>query len=197
MKDRLYVEKNNSHTRRAAQTAMFIILDTMTRIIAPILAYTSEEIWSFMPHGKDCDNSHVIFNDIRKNCDVMCDDEFKQRWNKLHLIRENVSKVLELARKEKLIGSSLEASVELHCTSELYDFMQSSKEDLGHILITSEVDIINGNDGEIQCETLPNLSITVKRAKGQKCQRCWNYSETVGMNEKYPDVCARCASILN
>ena len=197
LKDRLYVEKNNSHTRRAAQTAMFIILDTMTRIIAPILAYTSEEIWSFMPHGKDCDNSHVIFNDIRKNCDVMCDDEFKQRWNKLHLIRENVSKVLELARKEKLIGSSLEASVELHCTSELYDFMQSTKEDLGHILITSEVDIINGNDGEIQCETLPNLSITVKRAKGQKCQRCWNYSETVGMNEKYPDVCARCASILN
>lgn len=196
LKDRLYVEKSNSHTRRAAQTAMFIILDIMTRIIAPILSYTSEEIWEFMPHEKSSDSSHVIFNDIRKSCDVVCDEQFKAYWEKLHLIRENVSRVLELARKEKLIGSSLEASVELHCTKELYDFVEAAKDDINEILITSGVEVVNGNDGEIQCETLPKLSVTVKRAKGQKCQRCWNYSETVGTDEKYKDVCKRCADIL-
>ncbi len=196
LKDRLYVEKPESETRRAAQTAMFLILDGMARLVTPILAFTSDEIWRSMPHTKEEDARRVIYNDMPKPVKVDADASFVAQWDKIHLLRNDVKKALEIARKEKTIGSSLDAKVELHCTGELYSFVKSVESVLPAILIVSQVETTEGGQGTFKGEELADLSVTVSHAEGEKCARCWSYSHTVGSDPDHPDVCARCAEIL-
>ena len=196
MKDRLYVERASSATRRAAQTVMFLILDGMTRLISPILAFTSDEIWHSMPHlsseNKDC----VLFNDMPKPSGVNVDADFLAKWDRLHLIRDEVKKALELARKDKTIGSSLDAKIVLHCSGNLFDFSKSVEKELPAVLIVSQVSVTKGGKGTFQGEELSDLSIDVSHAEGKKCARCWCYSETVGSDPAHPDICGRCAEVL-
>ena len=196
LKDRLYVEKADSATRRAAQTAMYLILDGMTRLVSPILAFTSDEIWRSMKHRKTENAERVLYNDMPEPIPVSADDEFVARWDKIHQIRDDVKKALELARKEKTIGSSLDAKVELHCGAELYPFVKSVESVLPAVLIVSQVVLVEGGKGAFQGEELPELSVTVSHAEGEKCARCWSYGHTVGSDPEHPDVCARCAAIL-
>lgn len=196
IKDRLYVEKADSASRRAAQTTIYRILDAMTRLISPVLAFTSDEIWQFMPHGADADKECVLFNEMPKESGVYADADFIARWDRIHALRDDVKKALELARKEKVIGASLEAKVQLFCEGELYDFVQSVKDDLATVFIVSEVEIAEGKEGAIKGEQLEGLSVTVLHAQGEKCERCWSFSETVGKNAQFPTLCSRCASIL-
>ena len=196
LKDRLYVEKADSATRRAAQSAMYLILDGMTRLISPILAFTSDEIWRSMKHRKSENAERVLYNDMPEPIDVSVDDEFVARWDKLHQIRDDVKKALEIARKEKTIGSSLDAKVVLHCDSELLPFVKSVEEGLPAVLIVSQVEIAEGGEGTFKGEELPGLSVTVSHAEGEKCSRCWGYGHTVGSDPEHPDICARCAAVL-
>lgn len=195
IKDRLYADKADGESRRAAQTAIYIILDAMTRMIAPILAYTSDEIWSYMPHGGQEDPECVLYNEMPQLTGVKVDEDFIARWDRIHALRDDVQKALELARKEKKIGKSLEAKVELYCQGELYDFVKSVEQEIKTVFIVSEVEVLNQGKGDVVGET-EGFSVSVKHAHGEKCVRCWVYSETVGKDEEHPELCHRCASVI-
>ncbi len=186
LKDRLYTEKADSKERRAAQTAMFIILDSLTRMLAPILAYTSDEIWKYMPHRNDSDPENVIFNSMPEKVAVDCD---AAKWDRIHELRDTVKKSLETVIKDKTIRTSLEASVVLKANGEELEFLKSVESDLATVLIVSNVDVIEADVTE--------LTVEVAKACGEKCERCWAFSETVGTDSNHPTLCKRCADILN
>lgn len=196
IKDRLYAEKADSVARRAAQTTIYRILDAMTRMIAPILAFTSDEIWSYMPHSGKDDGTCVLYNEMPALTGVEADEAFTSRWDRIHALRDDVQKVLELARKDKIIGKSLEASVELHCSGELYDFVKSVEDELKTAFIVSHVSAFADDKGEVTGETVEGLSVTVTHAQGEKCSRCWVYSDTVGANPAHPTLCSRCTDVV-
>ena len=195
IKDRLYCEKEESTARRAAQTAMYIILDAVTKMIAPILAFTSEEIWKYMPHKATDDTTSVVFNDMPKAVEIEVTDEFTAKWEKIYAIREDVKKALEIKRTDKVIGSALEANVTLHCDETLYDFVNSICGELKDIFIVSDVKATKDGEGDFVGD-YTGLSVTVEKASGDKCERCWCYSEEVGKNASHPTLCARCASVV-
>lgn len=195
IKDRLYSEKADSTLRRAAQTTMHIILDNMTRMIAPILAYTADEIWESMRHEAGEDATGVVFNQMPELTGVNADDDFTASWDKIHEIRDDVKKALEMARNEKVIGASLDAKVQLFCEGDLYNFVKSVEHELATVFITSQVEVVNGTNGSFTGE-VEGLSVTVLAAEGEKCARCWAYSDTVGSDHNHEEVCARCAAVL-
>ncbi len=196
-KDRLYTEKRDSLTRRAAQTAMYRVLGALTRLVSPILAFTSDEIWHAMPHDASADPACVLFNEMPRTSGVSVDDSFIARWDRIHQIRDDVKKALEIARKNKVIGSSLDAKVRLFCDGELYDFVSSVQKELAAVFIVSQVELEKGSAGEFTGESVPEFSVTVVHADGEKCARCWCYSDTVGSCEEHPDLCSRCAAVLS
>ena len=193
LKDRLYVENKNSVTRRAAQTVIYRILDTLTLLVAPILAFTSDEIWQFMPHSADRDARNVMFNDMPEATENV-DSELLARWEKIHAVRDDVKKALELARSDKVIGASLDASVTIFADGETYEFLSSIGDILPGVLIVSDLAINKGGEGEFKGEQ--DFSVTVKHAEGKKCARCWAYSNTVGTVSGSEDICERCARVL-
>ncbi len=195
LKDRLYCEEKEGKLRRSAQTAMYIILDSLTKLIAPILAYTSDEIWQFMPHASGVDASHVFFNEMSKPVEISVPDGFTEKWDKLQSIASDVQKALEIKRTDKIIGKSLEAKVILGCEGDLYDFLSEQKDNLKTIFICSGVDIVKDTcefSGDVE-----GLTITIEKATGEKCERCWSFDETVGQNPQHKTLCARCASVLS
>ncbi|MBE6734981.1 MAG: isoleucine--tRNA ligase, partial [Ruminococcaceae bacterium] len=187
LKDRLYTEKADSKARRAAQTTIYIILDAMTRMIAPILAYTSDEIWKYMPHRADADAECVLFNEMPTPVEISLDADFIANWDKIHDLRDTVKKQLEVAIKDKMIKSSLEASVVLAASGAEYEFIKSVENELAAAFIVSQVTIVEG-EGE--------LAVTVNKAEGEKCERCWGFSKTVGENADHPTLCSRCAAAI-
>ena len=187
LKDRLYTEKADSVSRRAAQTAIYIILDAMTKMIAPILAFTSDEIWKYMPHSSNDKAEHVIFNEMPKKIDVAIDDSFMAYWDEIHELRDDVKKSLEGYIKDKTIKGSLEAKVILAASGEKLEFLKKAENELAAAFIVSEVEIVEGNN---------ELEITIEKAEGEKCERCWSISKTVGSNSEHPTLCSRCCSNL-
>ena len=187
LKDRLYTEKADSLSRRAAQSTIYLILNAMTRMIAPILAYTSDEIWKYMPHGKGENTEHVIYNEMPEKIDFTAEADFMSFWEEIHELRDEVKKALEPVIKEKTIKSSLEAKITLSAGGEKLAFLKKAESELAAAFIVSEVEI-KDNGGE--------LSITVEKAEGEKCERCWSISKTVGMNSEHPTICARCCENL-
>lgn len=194
LKDRLYCDEEDSHLRRSAQSAMYLILNALTRLIAPILAFTSEEIWESMPHTKDEEKESVLFNEIPQKLDIHIGEEFLAKWDRIHQLRDEVNKALEQKRNEKMIGKSLEAKVILHCSGELAAFANENCQDLGTAFIVSQVEISEGT-GEFSTQ-IEGLTITINKADGQKCERCWTYNTTVGQCEEHPTLCKRCADVL-
>ena len=193
LKDRLYVERADSKTRRAAQTAMYRILDALTLLLAPIISFTAEEIWEFMPHDSSRDKGSVMFNQYPSTVEVNADDAFMADWDKLHAVRDDVKKAVELARKDKLIGASLDAKVTVYAKGDWYKFLTETAVPLTALFITSAVDVVDGDGGMFKGD---NVSVTVEKAKGCKCERCWTYSESVGSNPDYAGLCDRCAAII-
>ena len=196
LKDRLYVEKSDGLSRRAAQTTIYNILTAMTKLIAPILSFTAEEIWSFIPKVSGMDDRSVLLNDMTEKSDRVYSDEFKAKWEKLHAIRDDVNKALERARNEKVIGKSLEAKVTLKCEGELFGFVCENKSALPEICIVSAVEVSNEKATVCDDAQVEGLEVLVNKADGEKCERCWMYSETVGTDSDHPTLCARCAEIL-
>ena len=195
LKDRLYVEKADGATRRAAQTTIYRILNTLTRMLSPILAFTAEEIWGFMPHTDADDARSVMFNDLPEAADMMAVDEaFMARWDRIHAVREDAQKALEIARTSKLIGKSLDAQITLYAESEMLAFLQEVFDQLPSALMVSKVQLAEGN-GEFAGE-VEGLSLTVAHAEGEKCCRCWSYDASVGNDAEHPELCARCAALM-
>ncbi len=193
IKDRLYTEKPNSIKRRAAQTTMYEILSALVRILAPMTCYTAEEIWSYMPHKQNENTQSVMLDSYPKVKQEYDNEELALRWEKLIKLKEEVAKKLELARANKEIGLSLEAKVTLYAKGEEYEFIKDKEELLKEIFIVSDVEINPNKRAEDEEQ---KIGITVEKATGEKCERCWMYSQTVGKDNENPTICSRCSQNL-
>jgi len=198
IKDRLYTESADSLLRRSAQTAMYEILDSLVRLLAPVLAFTSEEIWQFVPHRAGDDEKSILYNPMPEVKPKYNSPEIEAKYLRLLDLRTDVAKTLENARASKLIGQSLAANVELFATGKEFEFLKSVEKDLAVVLIVSGVKIIEGDapsDAE-KGELFGGVGIKVSCADGDKCERCWIYSETVGSNSEHPTLCSRCSGVI-
>lgn len=199
IKDRLYTEGTNSIERRSAQTVMTEILVTLTKMIAPILSFTAEEIWETLPEVLK-DRESVLLTDWYKENDEYLNPEIENKWVEIIKVRKEANKSLEKARqgKDRIIGNSLDAKVMLHSTNaEIQKFLVENREKLELALIVSEVEIVENIDETFtKGEEATDLYIKVIHAEGEKCERCWKYSKEIGKDPEHPTLCPRCASVL-
>ena len=198
VKDRLYCEAKGSPARRAAQTAMWYILDAMVRLLAPILSFTADEIWLAMPHRASDDGRNVMLNDMPAAHEEwkLSEDE-AAFWEDSLRLRNDVNKALELARADKVIGKPLEAKVTIHVKPEAKAAMERvARQPLEPLFIVSEAELADGEGPGWAGTELPGVNIEVTPSQAPKCPRCWSHSATVGSDEKYPELCARCAGAL-
>ena len=195
LKDRLYCDKVDSVSRRAAQSSMYIILNALTKLLAPILAFTSEEIWQSMPHLAEDNCENVILNDMPVKKNLTASEGFMEKWDRIHAVKDAVKKQLEELRAKKVIGSSLDAEVTLYAEGELFEFLESIKAVLPQVLIVSAVRVENGKDG-VSDDEFEGLGIKAEKSQGKKCVRCWTYSDSVGSDADHPEICARCAEAI-
>ena len=198
LKDHLYTFAPKSPARRAAQTALWVIGETLVRLLTPIMSFTSEEVWQHLPVVLDRPESvHLdkfwsreqVAGQLFSVADWQKSDD---EWSKLHDVRSVVLKSLEEARNNKQIGGNLEAQVKLTASDSLYRVLEKHKDDLRYLFIVSQVALERGISGNGQ----GNLAVEVSKAAGKKCERCWNYSTHVGEDAEYPTVCERCSPVL-
>ena len=187
IKDRLYCA--DDHARRCAQTALYRILVDFTKLLAPILCFTSQEIWSYIPK-LDGMKDYVVFEQMPE-AKAAADEAFEAKWDRIMAIRDDVKKVLEQARADKVIGSALEAGLTLYCSKDVYDFLNAiPMDELADLFIVSHVDLVEGEGGVKGL--VEGLGVSAAHAAGNKCLRCWKYETTVGED----GLCPRCAKVL-
>jgi isoleucyl-tRNA synthetase len=189
LKDRLYTFRTDSPERRAAQWVLGEVLSTMTRLMAPVMSFTAEEIWSFI-EGKT--EESVFLSDFPQTREEFMDSGLEEKWAELIAVRDEVNKALELKRQEKFIGNSLEAKVTVHASGKLHELLDGYRDFLPTLFIVSQAELQESGNGEHKSETIPGLSVTVEKAEGEKCQRCWNWKTTVGTIQEAPEICDRC-----
>lgn len=195
LKDRLYAYKADSFERRSAQTAMYEIMLDLVVMIAPVLSFTMEEVWQFMK--KPASMPESVFMMPWPECkEEYIDEALESKWDNFIEIRSEITRVLEGARRAKTIGHSLDAKVELHATEEALAILRSVEGDLATLLIVSQAKLVEGLAGGVEATGREDLKVTVQAAEGEKCERCWIYSDTVGKDAEHPTVCARCAAAL-
>jgi isoleucyl-tRNA synthetase len=197
LKDRLYIFAPRSQARRSAQTAIWRIGEALTRLLAPIMTFTCEEIWQYLPKTPTRGESvHVAqfptTSEILGSATVATSDpRSDEEWKSLRAVRDEVLKALEAARNTKLIGTGLEAQVVITASDPAYSLLQRYSAQLRYLLIVSAVTVMQGTGNGTG-----GLHIDVKKADGTKCDRCWNYSTHVGEDPVYPTVCERCSAVL-
>jgi isoleucyl-tRNA synthetase len=205
LKDRLYTAAARAQARRSAQTAIWRIGETLVRLLAPIMTFTSEEVWQYLPQVKGrAESVHMslfptageITGHLR---DAGAAEQLRRDWERLLAVRDEVYRALETARQEKKIGSGLEAQVTLQVCSgagvneqDLYRLLMKHKAALRYLFIVSAVELTEAS----MADGGSGIAVTVSKAPGQKCERCWNYSVHVGEDADYPNVCERCSAAL-
>lgn len=188
-KDILYIEERDSHKRRSMQTVLYQIVVDMTKLLAPILVHTSEEVWSHIPHVEE-ESVHLTNMPDR----VEVDREFVDRWNTFMKLRDDVNRALEVARNEKVIGKSLEAKVVIGSNDnfDATSFLQQFA-DLQQLFITSQAEVVDHVEDGIPYQY---GDIRIEHAHGEKCERCWNYSESLGSVGELNNLCPRCQEVV-
>ncbi len=198
LKDRLYVSAPTSAKRRSAQTALFEIATTLVRIMAPILAFTSEEVWENVPlfPGK---SESVHLELLPEPVSAYEDDTIEERWGLVLDLRAEVNRVLELARKNKKVGHSLDAEITLGVSGPLMENLQGHEDLLSRVFIVSQVRLTDPESlkSATAAVDIPGLMIQVKPASAMKCARCWVHDETVGDDAEQPEICGRCVRELD
>ena len=189
LKDRLYTSAPKSKARRSAQTALYRLLDALVRLLAPIMSFTAEEVWTHMGNSGSVHTAY--FPEPSELTDGL-DEAVRKRagnWDRLMELRGDVLKSLETARNDKLIGAPLEARVSLSVNGDLYPLLEQYAAELPALFIVSQVDLENAGAG--------GLAVKVQRAGGNKCERCWKYTNDVGSNPRFPTICAHCAAAVD
>ncbi len=203
LKDRLYTSGTESMSRRAAQTTLYDILDGLLRLMTPILSFTAAETWE---HFKNLDSKaplskSVFFSEFAPVQTDIISDEMSSKWSRLLDIRSEITKALEIARRDKIIGHPLEAEVLVKAEGELDAFLQSEWQTIKEISIVSALGKIEESTTvELKpylSEEIEGLVVMVRPAEGVKCERCWTRSTTVGTIAAHPEICDRCTSVLN
>ncbi len=199
-KDRVYCEEKESLQRRSAQTAMYIIVNGLTKLIAPILSYTAEETWGYLAHLDGENAGSVFLNDMPSFKEEYDCTELADRWEKLLSVRDDVMKALELARAEKIIGKSLEAEVDIYSDkdNETMKTFEAFSDDLKTVFIVSKVTLHEGEEAPADAfsETDSGIKVFVSVAKGFKCDRCWFVSEDAADIGDGQHLCPRCAAVV-
>ncbi|HMD33388.1 MAG TPA: isoleucine--tRNA ligase [Vicinamibacterales bacterium] len=186
-KDRMYTFRADGRERRSAQTTMYVMADGLTRLVAPILSFTADALWQFLP-GRREESVHVGVFPTRDDLAALMDDDLLDRWTKLLAVREQVLAKVEPLRKDKVIGSSLQAKVVLEAPEADYALLDRHRADLPMLFIVSDVEVKkSGGDG---------LQVTIERAGGVKCERCWRYVPSVSTDPARAGICARCQDAL-
>jgi isoleucyl-tRNA synthetase len=198
LKDRLYTKAPKNQSRRSAQTAVWRITSALVRLAAPILVFTAEEIWKYLPKSTgEPDSVHISLFPDEPELRTGIAPAKVVTWELLGRVRGEVLKAMEIARNEKkLINSGLEAKVLLNADLELKAKLKHYLPLLPGLFIVSQVELISAGAGDYKAEAVPGLEVTVQRAEGKKCERCWNYSLHVGENLRYPTICERCSEAI-
>ena len=194
LKDRLYTFRADSPLRRGSQTVLYEIITAMTKLMAPVLSFTAEEIWrSLATHtGGAPGPVSVHLSEFPVARSEWQDAKLAQRWDQLLEVRVAVQAALEDRRREKVIGSSLEADIEIKASSEKYEFLQSYEADLSTIFIVSRVTLTQVHN----LPHKPDVLVVVSKSTSEKCERCWNYREAVGKNKQHTTLCDRCVEAV-
>ncbi len=191
-KDRLYTAGPNSVARRSSQTALYRMNSALVRLLAPLISFTCEEVWKHMKAGtEDMESVHIASFPAAAALTDGLSPELRARaadWDKLVPVRDQVLKALDTARDDKIIGSSLEAGVSLSAGGELQPLLERHASELPGWFIVSQV--------ELESQPGEGLTVSVDRARGDKCERCWKFTTDVGANPEFPTVCAACAAVL-
>lgn len=192
LKDRLYTSPANDVQRRSAQTALYAIAQNLARLMAPIMVFTAEEIWRYLPPESQREES-IHLATLPEVDDQLLDDELAKQWRAIRTVRGEVTKALEAARTQKVIGHSLDAAVTVGLDGAFYDPLQPFEQELRSIFIVSRADLHQGliedayHSAEVQ-----GISVRVIAAEGEKCNRCWVHDPTVGQQADHPAICERC-----
>ena len=195
LKSRLYTEKPDSYERRSAQSAMFMVLDALVKLLAPVLVFTSEEIWKFMPHTDGDDKRSVMFAEMPKVSEKYADEKLEADWEKLIAVRNDVNMALEPMRNAKIIGKSLDAEVTVYASGSLFKLLKAKEGELAEIFITSKATVCDG-EAPVDAFVGEHVKVCAEASKYEKCGRCWVHSETVGTIEGFDGICADCVRKL-
>ncbi|MGB3225705.1 MAG: isoleucine--tRNA ligase [Desulforhopalus sp.] len=203
LKDRLYTSGTNSHLRRSAQTVLYKILDGLLRLMSPILCFTAAEAWGSLyriGENEPLGDNSIYFAEFPPQDKVDCDPQMMEKWTKLIKVRSEITKALEIARREKVIGHPLEAEILLKVKGELAGFLETEWETVKEISIISELSKLQDDTPEkgirFTSEEIAGFVIQVQPAPGEKCLRCWLRSTSVGKNAEHPEICNRCSDVL-
>lgn len=199
VKDRLYTSKPDSPERRAAQTVIYEVCTALVKMLTPILAFTTEEVWRSLPQENK--EVSVQLAGWPQFDESYINGELEAKWDKILDIREEITKQLEEARRAKIIGHSLNASLHIYASGELYEFLKTVEDDLAGIFIVSQVQLVLADNdnfpaGIFKSEEIQGLGLKVEQAPGEKCERCWTFTTDVGEDQEFPTLCNRCVQVL-
>jgi len=197
LKDRLYTAPADSRARRSAQNALYHITHSLTRLLAPILSFTAQEVWETLNGGPDADEP-TVFEQTWYDFELPSDaDVLRSRWQRLRALRSDVQKQLETLRVAGRIGSSLAGEVDLYANGEDGEFLRSFGDDLRFVFITSQARVSH-EPAQAALDTLfPGIKLAVAPSRQPKCERCWHYRADVGADSGHPDICGRCVANLH
>ncbi len=194
LKDRVYTSRKDSVERRSAQTAMYQILDALVKLTAPVLSFTTDEVWRYMPTPAE---ESVHLSQFPQLKPEYRDDALVERWETIIKVRAEVSKALEQARVQKVIGHSLDAAVALSAPAQLRSLLEPHAAELKSIFIVSKAELVDTLGGDFySAEGIADLQIKVSAAPGEKCERCWCYDEELGKDSEHPGICPKCLSAV-
>ncbi|MGE7810039.1 isoleucine--tRNA ligase [Lysinibacillus capsici] len=195
-KDVVYIEGHDNKDRRAMQTVIYDTLMTLVKIMTPIIPHTTDEMWSYLHAQGIVEEVSVQLTDFPE-VDVQANfDSLRTKWEKIIDVRDDILKALEEARNAKTIGKSLEAKVTVYAKEDVVALLNDANIDFAQLSIVSAFEVAAIEEAPTEALTLEHVSIVVEKATGEKCERCWSISETVGSNEAQPTVCARCAEVV-
>jgi len=204
IKDRLYCDEANGLLRRSAQSVIYTILDALVRMLAPILAFTSEEIWDLMPHHSGTELDSVLYNPMPESNERYAFSRKQvEMWEDILKLRTDVYKALELARIDKIIGKSLEAEVTLYLDNTAFAaFDKIADKDFRTLFIVSDINIVKSGGDAVSGQNaykgteFPGVTVVVNASSKPKCIRCWKHDKDIGKNEKHPELCPRCLDVV-
>jgi len=199
IKDRLYCDVTDGLPRRSAQTVIYTVLDALVRMLAPILVFTTEEIWASMPHHSTADCGSVLYNSMPEPiAEYAFSPKQEAMWDKLMRLRTDVNKALELARAEKVVGKPLDAEVTLYLDdTSASAFEEIAAQNLKTLFIVSAVNIVKGSGEGYEGTEFPGVSVSIRASDEPKCIRCWTHDKDVGNNAYHPELCPRCVDAVS
>lgn len=195
-KDVVYIEGHDNKDRRAMQTVIYDTLMTLVKIMTPIIPHTTDEMWSYLHAQGIVEEVSVQLTDFPEVDGQANFDSLRTKWEKIIDVRDDILKALEEARNAKTIGKSLEAKVTVYAKQDVVVLLNDANIDFAQLSIVSAFEVAAIEEAPAEALTLEHVSIVVEKATGEKCERCWSISETVGSNEAQPTVCARCAEVV-